>query len=175
MRLPLARRTNESAHAYWALGLLVSLIALVGCEQAPPPVPASPKLSPEQKLEVIIGRLDDLIKDTTSDTGLIVKREISHRFLPAKVSAEDSDQLAKRVPKGEISVVTKRFISFRSGENPITGELPVDAEIQPILHRSESETRKYNLTYRNDRWQLETELTDESEKVWFKYALAPPH
>lgn len=163
------------AQACGAIALIVSLVACLGCEQVAPPPPVRPKLSPEQKLEVLVGRLQDLTKDTNSDIGLRVKREISHRFLPAKVSAQDSEELEMRVPRAEINVVTKRFISFYSGENPITGEVPEESERQPMLHRSDTETKRYDLQFQDNRWQLETELTDESEKIWFKHALEAPN
>ncbi|MEQ8209200.1 MAG: hypothetical protein RH917_05160 [Lacipirellulaceae bacterium] len=165
-----AQRTKGSTQANGYLGVLLIVVSL-GCEQSAPPAAPAPKLTPKQKLEVLVGRLKDLTKDSTSDIGLIVKREISHRFLAPEETSEAPQEASETLPKGEINVVTKRFISFRSGENPLTGEAPENAEIQPILHRSESETKKYELTYLDDRWQLETELTDESEKVWFKYAL----
>ncbi|QDS96992.1 hypothetical protein [Adhaeretor mobilis] len=172
---------------------LVGCTSLIGCEGnskvAPPQVP---ELTPEQKLEVVVGRLESLFQETRINSGLVVSRSITHRYLPASETGSspidiipvdntpvDSDPVDGRsanddsmaVPTGEIEVVTKRSIALRPGEEQTsTTEEPTEPA-PPVVHRSDSDTKKYMLSFREDRWQLDTQLTKESEKLWFEYAL----
>lgn len=45
---------------------------------------------------------------------------------------------------------------------------------EPILETPQMSDRKvYQLAYRDDRWQLESETDSDHERLWFEYALSP--
>ncbi|RIK76443.1 MAG: hypothetical protein DCC67_13930 [Planctomycetota bacterium] len=187
------RRRQAANHSRWgvhgvAAAAALGLAVIGGCEQtaqspaAPTvqmPVPKSD--TPEGKLARVVDRLKAALKDAqaAAGSGIVSERTASSRLLtPAEegqpLKAEVTIHTVVAMDQSAAKEADAAVDPAEEGDEPVveaTGEqAPVEAAplSEPIERKS-----VFELVYRDDRWQLATELTDEqaTERLCFQYAL----
>jgi len=97
-------------------------------------------------------------------------------YKPRRFSPATEDALAS-APKAADSAFAEELLAKRENDPTgllgdfATGPAPKATVIEPLVDAPSAEERTvYELVYRDDRWQLETEPESKHEQMWFEYA-----
>jgi len=114
---------------------------------------------------------------------VIVKSKTAYqpeRFFPALDDDEEEEQDESSDQRTADMILAEELRADGENDSTVIREdyqedpLPKTMIVESLVAAPSSEERVvYNLVYRNNRWQLETQPDSKHEKMWFEYALRP--
>jgi len=135
----------------------------------------------------------------STSSGLSIKRELSYEFFPPDASQPDytarvvvdskmaykpqrfystTDEERASAPQAADSAFTEELLAKRENDptkfqgDLETGPSSKSTVIEPLVGAPSTKKRiVYELVYRDQRWQLETQPESKHEQMWFEYAL----